>query len=59
MMLVSIYVLQSSLLNVFTELKHEGEVCAMHHIPGHVCEETLGSDDSVGQLRKKSCYSVT
>lgn len=24
----------------------------MHHIPRHVCEEILRSDDSVGQLRK-------
>lgn len=45
-------VLQSSLLNVPTELKHEGEVCAMHRIPRHVCEEILRSDGSVGQLRK-------
>lgn len=45
-------VLQSSPLNVCTELKHEGDFCAMHHIPRHVCEEILRSDDPVGQLRK-------
>lgn len=45
-------VLQSSLFNVSTELKHGGEVCAMHHLPRHVCEEILRSDGSVGQLRK-------
>lgn len=44
--------LQSSLLNVCTELKHEGEVRAVHHIPRHACEEILRSDDPVGQLRK-------
>lgn len=45
-------VLQNSPLNVCTELKHEGEICAMHPIPRYVCEEILRSDDSVDQLRK-------